>query len=116
VTSRAALLAGWRGGRRGARVRGHDRAEVRLITDPARPPATPVERLLVDTLAARGRLARAALVSAVAHRLYRDELARSGWLAALGFFSESVFVAEVGRALDGARDVLWAFEPTAVSG
>ena len=110
------MFAAWRGGRGGDSVRGNERGGVRLLTDPTRPPATPVERLLVDTLAARGTLARAALVSAVARTLYRDELARSGWLAALGFFSEGVFIAEVTRALDGARDVLWQFEPTTVSG
>ena len=91
-------------------------AGVRLLTAPARPPATPVERLLIETLAARGPLERAALVSAVARTLYRDELARSGWLAALGFFSEGVYIAAVARALDDARDVLWEFEPAAVAG
>jgi hypothetical protein len=106
VTSRTAIFT----------VRGNDRTGVRLLSEPARQPATPVERLLVDTLAAHGTLARTALVSAVAHSLYHDELARSGWLAALAFFSESVFVAEVARALDGARDVLWTFDSTGVSG
>ena len=111
-----ALFTPWRGGRRGELTRGNDRAGVRLLTAPARPPATPVERLLVDTLSARGPLARTALVAAVARTLYRDELAQSGWLAALGFFNESVFTAEVTRALDSARDVLWEFESSVVSG
>ena len=110
----AARLTGWRGQR--ANARASDREGVRLLPVPVRSPSTPIERLLVDTLAARGPLSRSALVSSVARARYRDELARSGWLAALGFFSESVFTAEVTRALDGARDVLWEFESTVVSG
>jgi hypothetical protein len=113
---RGSLFARWRAERRDDPAHASDRADVRLLAEPARPPATPVERLLVDTLAIRGPLARAALVSAVARTLYRDELRRSGWLAALGFFSERVFVVEVTRALDSARDVLWEFEPAVVSG
>jgi hypothetical protein len=110
-----ARFTAWRGGRRGDVAPGMERAGVRLLTAPARSPATPVERLLVDTLSARGPLARTALVSTVARTLYRNELAQSGWLAALGFFNERVFTAEVTRALDGARDVLWEFESPVVS-
>jgi hypothetical protein len=111
----AALFATWRGALRGDLARARDRAAVRLLAEPARPPATPIERLLVDTLVAKGPLSRSALVSVVARAVYRDELAQSGWLAALGFFSEDLFIAEVTRALEGARGVLWEFEPAVVS-
>jgi hypothetical protein len=112
----AALFATWRGALRGDLARASERAGVRLLAEPARPPATPIERLLVDTLVAKGPLSGSALVSAVARALYRDELAQSGWLAALGFFNETVFVADVTRALESARGVLWEFEPAVVSG
>ena len=115
LMSPAARLAVWRGALRGDLSRASDRAGVRLLVEPARPPMTPVERLVVDTLATRGPLSRSALVSAVARALYRDELARSGWLAALGFFSETVFTADVARALDGARGVLWEVDHPVVS-
>jgi hypothetical protein len=84
---------------------------VRLLDPASRPPATPIEWRLVHTLTARGPLSRSVLVSAVARGLYRDELAESGWLTALGFFGVSAFVREVARTLDAGCGVLWELEP-----
>jgi hypothetical protein len=115
MNRQAARFSGWRGPRP-ADPDGPGGVGVRLLAAPGRPPATPIERLLVDILAARGPLTHAALVSELAQARYRDELAQSGWLAALAFFNESVFVAEVTRVLEGTRDVLWEFDPATVSG
>jgi hypothetical protein len=87
---------------------------VHLLGTAARPPETPIERQLVSTLTARGPLSRSALVSAVALALYRDELARGGWLTGIALLGEGAFVGEVRRALDAGCGVLWDVEPAAV--
>jgi hypothetical protein len=87
---------------------------VHLRDTATRSAETPIERQLVDTLTARGPLSRSALVSAVALALYRDELARGGWLTGLALLGEGAFVGEVSRALDAGCGVLWDVEPAAV--
>jgi hypothetical protein len=82
---------------------------VRLLPAPTRAPVTPVEHLLVDTLAA-GPLARRVLVSQAARALYREELAGGGWLADLGLLGERAFVPEVVHALEAGRGALWEVE------
>jgi hypothetical protein len=116
MSRRAAVFAAWRGALRGDVPGASDGVGVRLLGQPARPPATPVERLLVDTLNAQGPLSWPALVATLSRSLYRDELARAGWLAALGFFNENLFAAEVTRALDATRGVLWEFDPATIGG
>jgi hypothetical protein len=91
----------------------HWRPEVRLLASPTRAPGTPLERLLVDTVAAQGPLARRVLVSRAALALYREELADGGWLADLGLLGERAFVPEVVRALEAGRGVLWEVENAA---
>jgi hypothetical protein len=86
---------------------------VRLLAAPTRPPETPIERLLVDTLAAKGPLSRRGLVSQAALALYREELAQGGWVADLGILGERPFVPDVARALEAARGVLWEIETPA---
>ena len=106
----AALRGAWPATPGGGLHRRDDEASVRLFATPARAPGTPIERLLVDTLLARGPLARHALVSHVATALYREELAHGGWLADLGILGARPFVPDVARALETARGVLWEIE------
>ena len=113
MSALATFLAAWRGAPPRTRSGADARADVRLLVAPAREPATPIERLLVDTLAARGPLSRSALVSLAARVLYRQELARGGWLGDLGIFGEGLFIHDVTCVLDGARDVLWDIETSA---
>jgi hypothetical protein len=105
-----AFFAAWRRAPPRGVPPAEERAGIRLLAAPVRAPETLVERLLVETLAAKGPLSRPALVSLAALALYQQELAHGGWVADLGFFGEGLFVREVTRALEGARGVLWEIE------
>jgi hypothetical protein len=103
----------WRRVWPGGLSRAAGRPRVRLLAAPTRAPATPVEHVLVNALAAAGPLARRVLVSQAARTLYRDELAGGGWLADLGLLGERAFVPEVVHALEAGRGALWEVEAAA---
>jgi len=91
-------------------VPGRDAGHVRIFAAPGRAPDTPIERSIAETLAATGPLPRQTLVGRVPLVLYRDELARGGWLGDVGILGEAVFAPDVTRALEAARGVLWEIE------
>lgn len=84
---------------------------VRPLRPPRREPETAIERLLMDTLAAKGSMSPRVLVSFAACALYRQDLARDAALAEAGLFGENLFAPDVARALEAARGVLWSIEP-----
>ena len=105
-----ALRAAWRGPRPAGLAGAEHATAVRLLAEPARAPETPIEHVLVNTLAVTGPLAPAALVSLAARALYRQELAQGGGLVDLGLLGEGLFVPDVTRALEAAHGVLWQIE------
>ena len=108
-----AIRSAWRSKPSRDPVGGDPSGCVRLLAAPTRAPETPIERVLVDMLAAKGPLSRRGLVSHAALALYRDELAGGGWAADLGILGERPFVPEVIRALQAGRGVLWEIETPA---
>lgn len=81
---------------------------VRLIEAP-RPPATPIERLAVETLRREGALPFDTLFRRLASGLYCEELRNGSWVLDLGIVG-TLFVPEAVRGLEAGDDCLWAIE------
>ena len=119
-TSVANLIAGLLRGRpravaieRGAPragAAGRRERRVRLIEAAARPPVTPVERLVVATLARQGAMPLDQLGEQVALDLYRDALSRGAGILDLGFFGKDLFIPEAILEIETGDGALWKIE------
>lgn len=93
----------------GSETKGFEGPTIRLL-EAARPPATPVERLAVETLKREGRTSLKELVEHVARELYSDEVRNGAWVLDIGLFGPDLFVPNVAAELKSGNGILWKIE------
>ncbi len=93
----------------GSGTKGFEGVTIRLL-ESSRPPATPVERLAVETLKREGPTSFKRLVERIAREVYFDEVRNGAWILDIGLFGPDLFVPEVNFELKAADGVLWKIE------